>query len=112
MTDAVTTYRKTPSGWKGETLLPLAFSIEGKPAELRLTTYANNPGIATYAAVQTRDGGFTTMRVFRDYHVCPEKSRDRATERAIRKQHERHVGELPTYMIAALSHHTEKGDVT
>lgn len=109
-----TSYRKGRDGWRGETVVPLGFQIEGKPAELTVTTYkrTSGGGLISYAGVQTRDGGFTTKRVFRDFHATLEYDANvRCTEKTVRVQHERLVAIIEDYIVLAKVHHHQLGDM-
>lgn len=111
MTELTTDLRKGRSGWRAETIVPLHFDIEGKRAELRLTTYKGNGTLDSYAAVQTRDGGFTTMRVFRDYHARYSRTPGRCTEKNVKLAHAEMVGDVDRIKDLAIEHHAEAGDL-
>lgn len=115
MTLPVTTYRKRQfGGWGGETILPLPFQIDGKPAQLRLSTHKVSGGsnLVTYAGVQTTDNGFTTTRVFRDFHKLVLRNDVRCTEKAVRTQHDLVLAEIDLWAALALVHHAQLGDHT
>lgn len=111
MTQAKTTIRKGGRGWTGETMLPLGFAPEGKPAFLQVSTHGGGGKITTYASVVLRDGHFTTTRVFRDFHECLENARGRGTEKTVRDLHAAHVANLEAIKARALAFHEAKGDL-
>ncbi len=113
MSDLNTRVRKGHYGWEAETIVPLGFFIEDKPAELRLTTMkGGNGAIRTIGAVQTHDDGFVTLRLYRDYHATVLSNHGRATEKAVTSQHDVALRDLETIKSNALFHHREKGDLT
>lgn len=113
MTEATTRIRKSIRGtWQAETDLPLGFtSDEGNPAELHLSTYKSERGLATYVGVKFRDGAFITTRVFRDFHCRCELSALRCTEANVTRQHEFWLARLDTLKADALAFHAAKGDL-
>lgn len=114
MSDLTTRYAKRQfGGWGGETVVPLPFQIEGKPAQLRLSTHKVSGGsvLVSYAGAQTTDNGLTTTRVFRDFHAVAACSITRCTEKAVRTQHEAVVADAGRWAAHAFAHHQELGDI-
>lgn len=112
MTEATTRIRKSIRGtWQAKTDLPLDFTSDGKPAELHLSTYKSERGLATYVGVKFRDGAFITTRVFRDFHARCELSALRCTEANVTRQHEFWLARMDMLKADALAFHTAKGDL-
>lgn len=112
MSERTTSVRKSKSmGWKAETSAPLGFTIEDKPAYLEVRTYKDSHGIVTYAGVHTRDNGFTTTRVFRDFHKRVAVVDKRGTEKAITCEHQLVLGGWDDLVRLAKEHHAKLGDL-
>lgn len=106
-----TLYRKTDSGWKADTEVELDFSIEGKPAVLQLQTYKYSGVLVSRAGVCTKDNGFTTTRLFRDFSGRYIQDTARCTEKNLKAQHERLLTFMATIMEEVRDHHIKLGDI-
>lgn len=100
------------SGWRADTVVDLAFNIEGNPAQLALQTYKYEGYMVTYAKVHTTDGGFTTQRVFRDFHERLFRVPGvRCTEKTVTAQHSRALTDLDALVCRVVEHHRNLGDL-
>ena len=93
--------------WRADT------RIEFNPDErlvLEIHTGKNSRGeLYTSASVHKIDGAFSTFRMFQDFHKIMVANRVRATEKAVRAQHDDVLSRMESIRQYAKQHYASKG---
>lgn len=96
-------YKNAHGNWTAETQVP--FPRHDSMVVHISTQKVYSGEVVSRVTVDKIEGAFRTHRMFTDYSEAVERSRVRATEKAVREQHARAVARMDDIMKAAEAHY-------